>query len=63
MSKVYKCDRCGNIMGIKDYVATEYQIHRTATNLNDIKNTMKILDLCPKCCIELKSWLGENQKG
>ena len=59
MSKVYKCDRCGNIMDIKDYLATEYEIRRVP--LHDLKEEMKF-DLCPKCCVELESWLGEKNE-
>ena len=61
MSRVYKCDRCGNIMDIKDYLATNYEIHRVAKGIGDLKNE-KQFDLCPKCCVELESWLGNQEE-
>ena len=59
MSRVYKCDRCGNIMDIKDYLTTEYEIRRVIKNGLQAEKTF---DLCPECCVELESWLGEKNE-
>lgn len=65
MAKAMKCDRCGDFyehyrMGyMGDYI--------NGISLDNITKdgypiSMRMFDLCPKCCEELIKWLGDEKE-
>lgn len=65
MAKAMKCDRCGDF-----YEHYRMECRGDYINAIDVINTakdgyritMRMLDLCPKCCGELIKWLGDEKE-
>lgn len=67
MSLARKCDRCG------EYFGDDETVHFRCGSVNAIRllemdqvtpnrgQGRKLYDLCPKCLIELRYWLGEKE--